>query len=77
MTFNNWQDWAVAFIVAFCMLRIGIGIFRACRQMAGKEYRNSPCAGCTASCDVKRLYEEKRSNCAEEKKKKIKKSCCC
>ena len=69
---NNWQNWAVALILLLCIVRIGQSIYSFFRGV--KEKRN-PCANCATGCELKNLYEKKRSECSEERKE-TKKKCC-
>ena len=69
---NNWQNWAVALILLLCIVRIGQSVYLFFRKV--KEKRN-PCENCATGCELKRLYEKKRSECSEERKE-IKKNCC-
>ena len=62
---NNWQNWAVALILLLCIVRIGQSIYSFFRGV--KEKRN-PCANCATGCELKNLYEKKRSECSEERK---------
>lgn len=67
---NNWQNWAVALILLLCIVRIGQSIYSFFRGV--KEKRN-PCANCATGCELKNLYEKKRSECSEERKETKKK----
>lgn len=69
---NNWQNWAVALILLLCIVRIGQSIYIFFRKV--KEKRN-PCENCATGCELKQLYEKKRSECSVERKE-IKKKCC-
>ena len=69
---NNWQNWAVALILLLCIVRIGQSIYSFFRGV--KEKRN-PCANCATGCELKNLYEKKRSEGSEERKE-TKKKCC-
>ncbi|WP_300647729.1 hypothetical protein [uncultured Bacteroides sp.] len=69
---NGWQHWAVAFILLLCIVRIGQGIYVFFRKV--KEKHN-PCENCITGCELKQLYEKKRSGCTQ-KKKEVKKKCC-
>jgi len=72
MTFDNWQDWAVALVVLFCIIRVGMSIFFSVKKSLQGD---SPCASCGNVCDIKRLYDKKQQSCSG-KTKKTKNSCC-
>lgn len=72
MTFSDWQDWTVALLVLFCIIRLGWGIFHSVKKGLQGE---SPCGRCDKECDIKRLYDQKRQSCSGNVKK-TKKSCC-
>lgn len=69
---SNWQNWAVALILLLCIVRIGQRVYAFFMKV--KEKRN-PCENCATGCELKRLYEKKRSECSDERKE-IKKNCC-
>lgn len=68
----NWQQWVVAFLLLLCAVRIGWSIYAFFRRT---QKNGNPCAGCVTGCDLKRLMDEKRAECATKKKEK-KKNCC-
>lgn len=69
---NNWQEWIVGLLLLLCAVRIGMSIYSFFRRT--KENSN-PCENCASGCELKRLYDEKRTDCSKDQKKK-KKSCC-
>jgi len=69
---EGWQEWAVALIVLLCVIKVGMSIYQTYKR--SKDGYN-PCAGCASSCDIKRLYDQKRRSC-EGNVKKTQKSCC-
>lgn len=69
---SNWQNWAVALILLLCIVRIGQRVYAFFMKV--REKRN-PCENCATGCELKQLYEKKRSECSDGKKE-IKKKCC-
>ena len=69
---SNWQNWAVALILLLCIVRIGQRVYAFFMKV--REKRN-PCENCATCCELKQLYEKKRSECSDGKKE-IKKKCC-
>lgn len=62
---SNWQNWAVALILLLCIVRIGQRVYAFFMKV--KEKRN-PCENCATGCELKQLYEKKRSECSDGKK---------
>ena len=69
---SNWQNWAVALILLLCIVRIGQRVYAFFMKV--KEKRNSG-KNCSTGCELKQLYEKKRSECSDCKKY-FKKKCC-
>lgn len=66
---SDWQEWAVAFLLLLCCIRIGMSLYSFFRR---SEKNENPCAGCATGCDLKRLLDEKRGECGVERKKRRK-----
>lgn len=69
---SNWQTWVVAIILLLCVIRIGQSVYSFSRKV--KEKRN-PCEDCASGCELKQLYDKKRSECSAQRKE-TKKNCC-
>lgn len=69
---SNWQTWVVAVILLLCVIRIGQNVYSFFRKV--KEKRN-PCENCASGCELKQLYDKKRSECSAQRKE-TKKNCC-
>lgn len=62
---SHWQEWVVALLLLCCLYWIARRIRMFFRRMNEK---NNPCANCVTGCDIKRLYDEKRSACGKNQK---------
>ena len=69
----SWQDWVVALIVALCFVRVGMSVWSIYQR--SRDAKADPCFNCSQPCDLKRLYEQKKTGCIS-KEKKTKNSCC-
>lgn len=69
---SNWQEWVVALLLLLCAIRIGQKVYAFFRRTKEK---NNPCANCASGCELKNLYDKKRSECSKERKD-TKKNCC-
>lgn len=69
---SNWQEWVVALLLLLCAIRISQNIYAFFRRTKEK---NNPCENCASGCELKNLYDKKRSECNKERKD-AKKKCC-
>lgn len=67
---NNWQEWAVAFLLLLCAVRIGMRVYSFFYRVKEKS---NPCDSCVTGCDLKRPSNEKPTDSTKGKRKK----CCC
>lgn len=51
------------FITVYCPYRAEYLFF-----FRGVKEKRNPCANCATGCELKNLYEKKRSECSEERK---------
>lgn len=66
-----WQEWIVFLLLAYCAVLI-IRRFYTFFQSSKKNI--NPCDSCVSGCELRKLYEEKRSKCGcvqDGKKKKL------
>ncbi len=68
---NNWQEYTVYLLLFLCIVRISMSIY----HFLQRQKEDNPCTNCQTGCDLKHLYDKKRSNC-HKNEKKTKKSCC-
>lgn len=68
----SWQEWAVALLLLLCVGRIGKGL---CSFFSRAGKKNNPCETCVSGCELKSIYDRKRTGCDKEYKKKKKKCC--
>lgn len=69
---SNWQEWVVGLLLLLCAVRIGQNIYLFFRRAKEKK---DPCANCPTSCELKQLYDKKRTECSAERKNPQKKCC--
>lgn len=69
---SNWQEWVVVLLLLLCIIRISQRIYVFFRRTKEK---NNPCANCATGCELKNLFEKKRTECSLNQKE-INKNCC-
>lgn len=69
---SNWQEWVVGLLLLLCLFRIGQSVRVFFHRV--KEKKN-PCENCTTGCELKQLYDKKRSKCSEDREN-TNKNCC-
>lgn len=69
---NNWQEWVVGALLLLCALRISLSIYSFFHRT---QKNANPCENCATGCELKNLYDKKRTSCSNAPSKK-KKSCC-
>lgn len=69
---SNWQEWVVGLLLLLCAIRIGQNVYTFFRRTKDKS---NPCANCATGCELKQLYDKKRSECSGTRKE-TKKKCC-
>ena len=69
---RGWQEWIVVLLLAYCTVRILLGIASFWRR---SKKKNVFCSSCPTPCELKDLNTNRCRKPAEGKKEKKKKCC--
>lgn len=69
---RGWQEWIVTLLLAYCTVRILVGVVSIWKR---SKKKNAFCSSCPTPCELKDLSTDKCRKSSEGKKEKKKKCC--